>query len=92
MKNYKCITKCPELDYNNEKHCISTESELEDKKEYCLDICPCGNIENLVLIKSAEEKLEKLFNEGWLLVDSKTLKTDINDDCLTIDNIKEFNE
>jgi len=68
------------------------KSELEDKREYCIEICPCGNIENLILIESIEEKLEKLFNDGWFLVDSKTLKTDINDGCITINSIEEFDK
>lgn len=91
MKRFKCNANCPELDLNNEHHCVFTEVELESIKEYDEEICPCGNREKLVLIEDAEEKLKKLFDDEWFLVDSKTLKNDINDTCKTIHNIEEFN-
>lgn len=54
MKKYKCIANCPELDCDNEKHCTFTESELESKKEYNEEICPCGNCTKLVLINEED--------------------------------------
>ena len=43
MKRFICIAKCPELNFDKETHCIFTEKEIEDKKEYDLETCPCGN-------------------------------------------------
>lgn len=43
MSKYMCIAKCPELDYDNEKHCeviINGEEELLELKD---KQCPCGN-------------------------------------------------
>lgn len=48
---YRCITKCPELGYSNEKHCIFTKGYLDNKREYDKEICPCGNIIELEEIK-----------------------------------------
>lgn len=91
MKRYKCVAKCPELDLNNEHHCVFTEGELESIKEYDEEICPCGNREKLILIEDSETKLDRLFKNGWFLVNANTLQVDINDTCETIDNIEEFN-
>lgn len=55
MKKYKCIANCLELDCDNEKHCTFTERELEDKKEYDEEVCPCGNRTKLVLINEEDE-------------------------------------
>lgn len=56
MNKYICVAKCPELDRNKDKHCIFTESYLDYKREYCLEICPCGNNEDLKIIVEGEDK------------------------------------
>ena len=54
MNKYKCVAYCPELDEDNERHCIFTEGYLEDKREYDEEICPCGNTTKLILIKESD--------------------------------------
>ena len=45
-----CITKCPELDCDNEKHCTVSERHYqEDIMER--DFCPCGNKEIMIELK-----------------------------------------
>jgi len=56
MNRYICIANCPELDEDNEAHCIFSESCLEDKREYDLEICPCGNNTDLKIIIESEDK------------------------------------
>lgn len=43
-KKYICTQNCPELDYENEKHCTETKNGYchEHVKEY--GCCPVGNI------------------------------------------------
>lgn len=55
MSKYVCVANCPELDIDNEAHCIFEESYLEDKREYDLEICPCGNTVDLKIIIESEE-------------------------------------
>ena len=55
MSRYICIANCPELDEDNEAHCIFTESYLEGNREYDLEICPCGNTVDLKIIIESEE-------------------------------------
>ena len=39
---YKCnIKNCPEL---GDRRCVFSQEELDYKNNYCLDLCPCGNI------------------------------------------------
>lgn len=56
MSRYICIAECPELDTDNEAHCIFSESYLEDKRQYDLEICLCGNSVDLKIIIESEEK------------------------------------
>lgn len=44
-KIYICIQKCPELDFNNEKHCTGTGDYIKRVEERRGDFCPCGNFE-----------------------------------------------
>ena len=66
MKKYRCIAKCPELDSDNKEHCTFTESYLNGKREYDQEICPCGNVEKLELVKD-EYDMDALYlyNDGW---------------------------
>ena len=41
MKKYICVAKCPELDYDNSKHCV-TKNPTQPFPLYDYD-CPCGN-------------------------------------------------
>ena len=41
MKKYICVAKCPELDYDNSKHCV-TDNPEQPFPLYDYD-CPCGN-------------------------------------------------
>ncbi|EQB4340918.1 hypothetical protein ACYJ2U_001637 [Clostridium botulinum] len=43
-KQYICITKCPEVDCDNSRHCIDTKEGILEKEERCCDYYPCGNI------------------------------------------------
>jgi hypothetical protein len=53
-----CISKCPELDFNNEKHCMILQSQYDYYKvDECF--CPCGNKETLLdldVYNSLEDK------------------------------------
>ena len=51
MKKFICVSKCPELDRDNSKHCTDTEENINYKKDMCKDYCPCGNIANWKEIK-----------------------------------------
>lgn len=41
MKKYICVAKCPELDCDNSKHCVTTNPN-NPSSLYDYD-CPCGN-------------------------------------------------
>lgn len=41
MKKYICVAKCPELDYDNSRHCIA-DNPNNPFPLYDYD-CPCGN-------------------------------------------------
>jgi hypothetical protein len=43
-KIYICITKCPELDDDNSKHCAGTGDYIKRRESIGRDFCPCGNI------------------------------------------------
>lgn len=51
-KKYICTAKCPELDYDNSKHCSCSNPEYFYNKYP--DGCPCGNFPKWELIQPTE--------------------------------------
>ena len=44
-KRFVCITKCPELDFENKRHCCTNQKGIDWQYErYPMSGCPCGNI------------------------------------------------
>lgn len=69
MKKYICVAKCPELDYDNSKHCI-TENPKQPFPLYDYD-CPCGNCPKWEELQDHPAEKEVMNNEvsenrSWL--------------------------
>lgn len=63
MKKYICVAKCPELDHDNSKHCV-TNNPNNPFPLYDYD-CPCGNCpiwEEYIVQPRKEDKEMKKYN------------------------------
>lgn len=54
MGKVKCIVeKCPEM---GKERCVFPQKYIDDKKEYDLEICPCGNKVKLIVIEEGNNE------------------------------------